>query len=102
MGSSGSSAGSLCRSSQSWRTGLRGAGCCADAADAVSRMAAAALPARAMNSRLFMVSSRFALRRIGSIVRLGSDLSLNPGSVIVLDPELRMILFYELFDHRPA
>ena len=42
MGSSGSSAGSLCRSSHSWRTGLRGAGCCADAADAVRREAVAA------------------------------------------------------------
>src|SRR3954471_4018113 len=39
---------------------------------------------------------------VGSIVELGSDLSLNPGSVIVLDPELRAILFYELFDHRSA
>src|SRR5215470_4787977 len=54
MGSSGSRAGSLRRSSQSWRTGLGGAGCCADA---VSGKAAAALPRKAMNSRLLIVAS---------------------------------------------
>src|SRR5215470_13696149 len=54
MGSSGSSAGSLCRFSQSSRTGLRGADCCADA---VIGKVAAAPPRRAMNSRLFIVAS---------------------------------------------
>jgi len=54
MGSSGSSAGSLRRSNQSWRTGLGGADGCADA---VSGKAAAALPRKAMNSRLFIVAS---------------------------------------------
>src|ERR1700719_3506605 len=59
MGSSGSSAGSLRRSNQSSRTGLPGAGlggagCCADA---VSGKAAAALPRKEMNSRLFIVAS---------------------------------------------
>ena len=56
MGSSGSSAASLRRSNQSWRTGLGGADCCADA---VSGRAAAALPRKAMNSRLLIVSSLF-------------------------------------------
>src|SRR5271168_5328994 len=54
MGSSGSSAGSLRRSNQSWRTGLSGADRCADA---VSGRAAAAPPRKAMNSRLFIVAS---------------------------------------------
>ena len=54
MGSSGSSAGSLRRSNQSSRTGLGGRGCCAAA---VSGRAAAALPSKAINSRLFMVAS---------------------------------------------
>src|SRR4030081_2408159 len=59
MGSSGSSAGSLRRSNQSSRTGLPGAGlggagCCADA---VSGKAAAALPRKAINSRLFIIAS---------------------------------------------
>src|SRR5215831_803097 len=54
IGSSGSSAGSLCRFSQSSRTGFRGADCCADA---VIGKVAAAPPRRAMNSRLFIVAS---------------------------------------------
>src|SRR5580700_3167388 len=59
MGSSGSSAGSLRRSSQSSRTGFGGGDCCADAgcAEAASGTAAAALPRRAINSRLFIVAS---------------------------------------------
>src|SRR5215470_4929467 len=60
MGSSGSSAGSLCRSNQSSRTGLGGRGCCAAA---VRGTAAAALPSKAMNSRLFIVAS-LLLRRL--------------------------------------
>src|SRR5215510_10217042 len=54
MGSSGSSAGSLRRFTQSSRTGFRGADCCADA---VIGKVAAAPPRRAMNSRLFIVAS---------------------------------------------
>src|SRR5215467_5372996 len=66
MGSSGSRAGSLRRSSQSWRTGLGGAGCCADA---VSGKAAAALPRKAMNSRLLIVAS---LTRCGDLISFAS------------------------------
>ena len=54
MGRSGSSAGSLRRSNQSWRTGLGGADGCADA---VSGKAVATLPIKAMNSRLFTIAS---------------------------------------------
>ena len=41
-------------------------------------------------------------RRRQLLVKLWSHLSLNAGSVIVLNPQLRVILFYEIFDHRPA
>src|SRR5260370_42277841 len=66
MGSPGSRAASLRRSSQSWRTGLGGAGCCADA---VSGKAAAALPRKAMNSRLLIVAS---LIRCGDLISSAS------------------------------
>src|SRR6266446_3590516 len=37
-----------------------------------------------------------------SVVKFGSDLSLNPGGVIVLNPQLRVVLFHEFFDHLAA
>src|SRR5258707_10662332 len=37
-----------------------------------------------------------------SVVKLGSDLPLNPGGVIVLNPQLRVVLFHEFFDHLAA
>src|SRR5260370_32454930 len=33
-----------------------------------------------------------------SVVILGSDLPLNPSGVVVLDPQLRLVLFHEFFD----
>jgi Helix-turn-helix domain len=36
------------------------------------------------------------------VVILGSDLPLYPGGVIVLNPQLRVVLFYEFFDHLAA
>jgi hypothetical protein len=77
MGRSGSSAGSLCRSSQSWRTGLRGAACCC--ADAVSGKAAAALPSKAMNSRLLIVASLFHCGDLAGLasINLGGDAKSN-------------------------
>src|SRR5207237_9556900 len=37
-----------------------------------------------------------------SVVKFGSNLSLNPGGVIVLNPQLRLVLFHEFFDHLAA
>src|SRR5215467_8813419 len=37
-----------------------------------------------------------------SVVILGSDLPLNAGGVVVLDPQLRVVLFDEFFDHLAA
>src|SRR5712672_2030817 len=33
-----------------------------------------------------------------SVIILGSDLPLDPGGVVVLDPQLRLVLFHEFFD----
>src|SRR5215467_683492 len=41
-------------------------------------------------------------KKTRSVVELGSDLPLNPGGVIVLDPQLGVILFHEFFDHLAA
>src|SRR5580692_3655527 len=36
--------------------------------------------------------------RTPSVVKSGSDLPLDPGGVIVLDPQLRVVLLHEFFD----
>src|SRR5499425_257362 len=41
-------------------------------------------------------------KKTRSFVILGSDLPLNPGGVIVLDPQLRVVLFHKFFDHLAA
>src|SRR6516164_839698 len=41
-------------------------------------------------------------KKTHSVVKLGSDLPLNPGGVIVLDPQLRVVLFHEFFNHLAA
>jgi tripartite-type tricarboxylate transporter receptor subunit TctC len=57
--------------------------------------------ARAPNDghTILLVSSTFKTR---SVVKRGSDLPLDPAGVIVLDPQLRMVLFNESFDHLAA
>jgi hypothetical protein len=37
-----------------------------------------------------------------SVVIFGSDLPLDPGGVVVLNPQLRLVLFHECFDHLSA
>src|SRR5262245_52718429 len=41
-------------------------------------------------------------RKTCSVVKLGSDLPLNAGGVVVLNPQLRAILLHEFFDHLAA
>src|SRR5262249_8683400 len=37
-----------------------------------------------------------------SVVKLGSNLALNPGRIVVLNPQLRAVLLHEFFDHLAA
>src|SRR5260370_33779679 len=37
-----------------------------------------------------------------SVIIRRSDLPLNPGGVVVLNPQLRLVLFHECFDHLAA
>ena len=47
-------------------------------------------------------SANIAASNPCSVVKRGSDLALNPGGVIVLNPQLRVVLFHEFFDHLAA
>src|ERR1700733_16226607 len=58
-------------------------------------------------------TGRSSLRRVNSpgsphsskacsVIKRGSDLPLNPAGVIVLNPQLRVVLFHEFFDHFAA
>src|SRR5262245_22104097 len=81
---------------------------CARAGNAASKRANAGqaiftVPPETFHSRL---AGRRATATVcdcsRSVVKFGSDLALNPRSVIVLDPQLRVILFHEFFDHLAA
>src|SRR5438067_10961546 len=81
---------------------------CASAGNAASKRANAAqaiftVPPETFHSRLAGRRATAAVCDCSrSVVKLGSDLALNPRSVIVLDPQLRVILFHEFFDHLAA
>jgi len=43
-----------------------------------------------------------AIHKTRSVVELGSDLALDAAGVIVLDPQLRAVLFHEILDNLAA
>src|SRR5258705_1583267 len=59
-------------------------------------------PAKAGNDTAVSPLDRSHSSKTRSVVKRGSDLPLKPGGVIVLDPQLRVVLFHEFFDHLAA